>query len=215
MSSSKLCARCSTVAIMITNNNHPSTVRGGFDSNAYENVEEALSQSEMQENIHIQGRSIKPTFLESLQNLLRQKEDANSWTSPPILICVAESLESSTIIQIDIAETLVGQDKGRNVPSPEKRNNDNCYWFSNIFNSNDEKFWWRVMAAGNNKHRRGDCFFFLSKMRVAESGFQREAGEGGTKRGEEFSCLLYGIDPFGRLPTYPKRCRYQAIQRSA
>jgi GGDEF domain-containing protein len=50
-----------------------------------------------------------------------------------------------------------------------------------------------------------DCFFFLSnlsKMRVAESGFQREAGEGGTKRGEEFSCLLYGIDPFGRLPTY-------------
>ena len=39
-------------------------------------------------------------------------------------------------------------------------------------------------------------------MRVAESGFQREAGEGGTKRGEEFSCLLYGIDPFGRLPTY-------------
>ena len=58
------------------------------------------------------------------------------------------------------------------------------------------------MAAGNNKHRRGDCFFFLSKMRVAESGFQREAGEGGTKRGEEFSCLLYGIDPFGRLPTY-------------
>jgi hypothetical protein len=125
---------------MITNTNHPSTVRGGFDSNAYENVEEALSQSEMQENIHIQGRSIKPTFLESLQNLLRQKEDANSWTSPPILICVAESLESSTIIQIDIAETLVGQDKGRNVPSPEKRNNDNCYWFSNIFNSNDEKF---------------------------------------------------------------------------
>ena len=62
--------------------------------------------------------------------------------------------------------------------------------------------WRRVMAAGNNKHRRGDCFFFLSKMRVAESGFQREAGEGGTKRGEEFSCLLYGIDPFGRLPTY-------------
>ena len=61
--------------------------------------------------------------------------------------------------------------------------------------------WRRVMAAGNNKHRRGDSFF-LSKMRVAESGFQREAGEGGTKRGEEFSCLLYGIDPFGRLPTY-------------
>jgi len=125
---------------MITNTNHPSTVRGGFDSNAYENVEEALSQSEMQENIHIQGRSIKPTFLESLQNLLRQKEDANSWTSPPILIYVAESLDSNTIIQIDIAETLVGRDKGRNVPSPEKRNDDNCYWFSKIVDSNDEKF---------------------------------------------------------------------------
>ena len=132
----------STAAIMITNTNagnHPSTVRGGFDSNAYEIVEEALSQSEMQENIQ-GGRSIKTTFFQSLKKLLHLQEDANSWTCPPILIYVAESLNSDRIIQIDIAETLLGRDKGQNVPLPEKRNDDNCYWFPELFKSNDEKF---------------------------------------------------------------------------
>ena len=127
---------------MITNTNagnHPSTVRGGFDSNAYEIVEEALSQSEMQENIQ-GGRSIKTTFFQSLKKLLHLQEDANSWTCPPILIYVAESLNSDRIIQIDIAETLLGRDKGQNVPLHEKRNNDNCYWFPELFKSNDEKF---------------------------------------------------------------------------
>ena len=103
---------------MITNTgNPPSTVRGGFDGNAYEMVEEALSQSEKPENV--QGRTSGRNFIQSLQNLIRLQEDANTWTCPPILIHVAESFNSDRIIQIDIAETLLGRDKGRNVPSSE------------------------------------------------------------------------------------------------
>eukprot|EP00984_Skeletonema_dohrnii_P001874 scaffold625_cov169-Skeletonema_dohrnii-CCMP3373.AAC.11 len=61
------------------------------------------------------------------------------WTCPPILIHVAESSTSDDILQIDIAETLLGREGGRNVPSPEKRNDDNCYWFASTYNSNDDK----------------------------------------------------------------------------
>ena len=62
------------------------------------------------------------------------------WTCPPILIHVATSSTSDDIIQIDIAQTLLGREGGRNVPSPEKRNDDNCYWFASTYNSNDDKF---------------------------------------------------------------------------
>ena len=123
---------------MITNTGDPpSTVRGGFDGNAYEVVHEALSQSVMPENV--QGRSSKKPFLQSLQNLIRLQEDASSWSCPPILIDVTESWSSDRIIQIDIAETLLG-DKGRNVPSSEKRIDDNCFWFAKLFNTNVEDF---------------------------------------------------------------------------
>jgi hypothetical protein len=72
--------------------------------------------------------------------LLHLQENANSWIFSPILIYVAESLNNDRIIQIDIAKTLLGQDKGQNVPSPEKRNDDNCYWFPELFKTNMKNF---------------------------------------------------------------------------
>ena len=124
---------------MITNTaNPPSTaVRGGFDDNAYEVVEKALSQSEGQS---ARQQSGSMSYGQSLRNLMRLQEDANTWTCPPLLINVAASSTSDDIIQIDIAETLLGREGGRNVPSPEKRNDDNCYWFAKIFNINTDEF---------------------------------------------------------------------------
>ena len=128
---------------MITNtaNGPPTAARDGFDDNVYGVVENALSQSEGQPQPAQQydagtgGRCI--TYGQSLQNLKRLQEDANTWTCPPILLHVAESYESDGILQIDVAETI---GEGQNVPSPEKRTNDNCYWFAKIFNTNTDEF---------------------------------------------------------------------------
>ena len=104
---------------MITNtaNGPPTAARGGFDDNVYGVVENALSQSEGQPQPAQQydagtgGRCI--TYGQSLQNLKRLQEDANTWTCPPILLHVAESYESDGILQIDVAETI---GEGQNVP---------------------------------------------------------------------------------------------------
>ncbi len=48
-------------------------------------------------------------------------------------------MTSDVILQIDIAETLLGSG-GQNVPQPEKRDNDNCYWFAEIFSKNTTEF---------------------------------------------------------------------------
>ena len=115
---------------MITNAaSHPSTAGGGFGDNVCE-VEKAPSQSEAGKSEGQQAR----------QSVTRLEKDANTWTCPPILIDVAESLTSDGILQkIDIAETLLGRE-GRNVPSSEKRDNDKCYWFAKKFNINTDEF---------------------------------------------------------------------------
>lgn len=105
---------------MITNaTSYPSTAGGGFNDNVCEVVEKAISQPEGQP---------------ARQSLTRPQEDANTWTCPPILIDVAESLTNDGILQkIDIAETILGRE-GRSVPSSKKRNDDNCYWLAKKFN---------------------------------------------------------------------------------
>lgn len=87
--------------------NPPSAARGGFDGIVYEALEQALSQSEGQSARPNAGDESK-SYEQSLQDLIRLQEDLKKWTSPPILINVAESLTSDVVVQIDIVETLLG-----------------------------------------------------------------------------------------------------------
>jgi hypothetical protein len=82
-----------------------------------------------------QGRT---TYGDKLENLNRLRKSVKEWSSPPILLTVAEFMTSDRFIEIDIVETIVSRaEGGGNVPRENKRNDDNCYWLAKVFDTND------------------------------------------------------------------------------
>ena len=85
-----------------------------------------------------QGRT---TYGDKLENLNRLRKSVKEWSSPPILLTVAESMTSDQFIEIDVAETIVSPAEGGGyVPRENKRNDDNCYWLAKVFDTNDENY---------------------------------------------------------------------------
>eukprot|EP00969_Alexandrium_andersonii_P165143 7299143-Alexandrium_andersonii.AAC.1 len=120
--------------------NNTSATRGAFESSVYAAMENALEGSTSTPMHNSQARD-GTTYAQKLQSLTRLRNKLKEWSSPPILIHVAESLTSDNIIEIDIAETILSREEGAtNAPQAHNRNDDNCYWFATLFNKNDKEY---------------------------------------------------------------------------
>lgn len=159
---------------MNTNANDTDAIRGGFNKSTYVAMENSLnsqhaatsSWTSASASHNIQGMSLSngASFAESMERVNHLRNSLSTWTGT-VYIDVAESLNSDTIMEIDIMETIDNATK--KVPSASKRCDENCYWLlKKFYNKNDDDTRHEIFATIHNAVRRGG---FQVKCRYQEN----------------------------------------------